>query len=83
MFLATDFLQHSQEGHQVFFLLVIQLQGQHKVEEFDGAVQCQQTIVVQVGRGAFNPAHWEGFDRAVCRSFATIDHTFLEEAAHP
>lgn len=41
-------LQRPKEGHQVLFLLIIQLQLQDEIEELYCIIQRQQTVVVQV-----------------------------------
>ena len=57
-------LKGAQERHQVLLLLCGQLVAQDQIEEFDGIVQRQQTLVMQVGRVVLDPAQGEGLDAA-------------------
>ena len=43
-------LQRPKEGHQILFLLTIQLQLQDEIEELYRIIQRQQTTVVQIWR---------------------------------
>ena len=60
-------LQAPQEGDEVAFFLLVELQREHQVEELHRVVQRQQPAVVVVGRRIFDAAERERLDRAVGR----------------
>jgi hypothetical protein len=53
-------LKGAHERHQVLLLLCGQLVAQDQVEEFDGIIQRQQPLIMQVGRIVLDPAQREG-----------------------
>jgi hypothetical protein len=39
-------LKRQQKGHEVFFLLFIEMAFQHQIEELDGVCECEQAVVM-------------------------------------
>ncbi len=43
-------LQRSHKSHQISFLLLVEFERQDEVEELHRIVQCQEPVIMQVGR---------------------------------
>ena len=57
--------QRAQKCDQILFFLRRQLGADDQVEELDGVFQCQETLVVHVGRVILHAAQCKSFDRPI------------------